>query len=497
MRGWWMLVGLVLSGPASAQDDFRLDAVLVAPFVATPSELGEDAALLRARVEEALSVDNVLVPLADVPDMPGGTPADLYVLACPDAQYDGCAFALGEHAGADWVVGGEVRPVVGALSLTLRFVEVSSARVLLVTELEVEDPRDGVVGEQAAGLLAAVLSGAIELVDLRIDRSTVIRAEAMDDQELEEAAQELDALEDELGEAERDDRRRGRRERLTLADLAAYEGRDDATPWDDLGLTKAQYVRMRNDGVDLPTFRRRLRGRMGELRVGGTAFTLGTGPWTQVSETWYARNALTLELADQIVVEDLDEGFWRAWEIDVGFGVLPWLDVGGFFGPQLITWRGRVQPAVEGEELRLREPVEQVATTWHAGGRVQVAPGPAWPARPVVGVGVRWWSGRPRSDFLVAPDGVVEVQKPWLLFLEVTAGAEVDIDRWLQLWARADLDFPLAGAPASEVRRGGALLPGAPSARSGDEPLAVGASLGFTFRIRLRPKWTPSPRRVE
>jgi len=279
-----------------------------------------------------------------------------------------------------------------------------------------------------------------------------------------------------------------KRLQLTGKDLDEMMAREGGAPWVRWGWTRDAYRRFRNQGATRAAWERRLRGRQGEILIGGSVLGLASGPWVQRWEGWYARDPDTLDIAEQALVLDLDRGLERAWELQLGVGVLPWLEVYAFGGPSVLTWRWREVQVVPGDEDRRGTPelADKTVSTWKVGGRVGFAPFPVWPARPVLHAGVAYWQGTD-STTVVQPTITLDPLPPsWMVLVQLQPGAEIDLGRLAYAWVRADVAIPLAGRVAQEDATPGTLLDGRPRPDIADDGISVGALLGVTFRIHLR-----------
>lgn len=485
------LLLLLLAAPpaARAQDDaFRVDSVLVASLDPADPALRADATALRDLLHATLSRERVTVPMADVAPFRGYS-ADIYLQACPPGQYVDCAFVIGQRAATDWVIAGELKAVEGGLQVLVSFVDVRSASLLLQVPVQFEGPDDDDAAVAVARLLVGLLDGSLQAVDVRQLEGATPTEAAVDPAALQAAADELALLEEEEGTVDRGDRRQGRRARIPRSALDDYEGGELIPPWEGLALTPEQWRRWQNSGRTLADWRYRVRGRQGELLIGLSLVGVGWGPWTQIYEAWYAIDDFDLELSEQFVMQDLAPGLLRSWEGSLGVGVLPWLDVGVFGGPRVAPYRWRVQRLVENDDNpRLLEPQEQVVTTWHVGGRVTFAPMPTFTVRPTVGLGVVAWWGRSQARTVAVPDGLESLDATRMVLLQASPGVEVSVTRHLNLWARADVEVPVARRVDGPVIFGGAALPGRPSPDADDEGVSVGGAIGATVMVRVRPK---------
>lgn len=487
---WLLMLPNVL-----AQDDapLTLDSVVVSPFEPTDPALRPDAERLRGVVERALAASHLVVPLAEVRPFTGYGP-EVYVRSCPEGRYVDCVLVVAQRAGVDWTIGGQVRATEGGLIADLFFVRVRDGTLVLDVEVGFDGEDDPGTAATIGPVLDALVQGQAQPTDVRLDPSAAPDPDGLDASALEAASDELDALEAEEGAAARGERGEGQRERVGREEILRWSDTDATPPWEHAKLTSSQWLRWRNSGRTLPDFKSRARGRQGEILVGLQLIGLSWGPWNQAWDGWYALDDFSLDLSDQYVQMDLQPGLARSWELSLGAGPLPWLDVQVFGGVRLLPWRYTLARFVEGSPPRAPESGERTEAAWMVGGRVTFAPMPAFPARPIVQAGVLHVWGTPQSRVIAAPEGLAALEAVRWLLIQANVGVEVDLGRWLHAWARAEVEVPLGRQVPDPVLLGGEPLVGRPSPNTSDESIAVGGAVGLTARIRIHPKGRPSKR---
>jgi hypothetical protein len=270
-----------------------------------------------------------------------------------------------------------------------------------------------------------------------------------------------------------------------MGDLAHFDGMEGGTPWERVRMGKREFVRYRNSGSSLAEWARRQRGRQGELLIHASLITLGEGPWRQSYQAWYALEAVDLQQVEQVVLLDQARMLDRSWDFGISAGVLPWLEVGVFGGPRLSVFEHRVQRVVEGEEPRRRAFEQQVVNTWSVGGRVGFVPLPTFVARPSAHLGLYYWQGNRQDKIIEVPEGIAEVERNWMLLVQVSPGVEVSVGKHFYVWGRLQVDVPVAGRVAQMVDSAGVLLADHPTVDTTDDGVQVGGSLGLTARIDL------------
>jgi hypothetical protein len=477
--------------PADAQEiTFRIDTVLVAAPSHLQSLPKARAAEVHAAVAKAVARRHLTVTMEEVRPFENYD-ATIYLESCPPGRYDGCSWVIGQRAGADWVVGFElVAQPDGALLAEVHYIDVAENQLLHVARATfgaVGSVQDTIVAGQLAEVLDQVIAGEYAVFDLRGDVEAAAAAEAeaarFEAQRIETEGLELADFERDLGELERNE---------AVADVArvrardlTWDGREDASPWERVGLSRSQYARFKNTRASLPDFRSRARGRQGELLI-GTGLGVGVGPFEQAWEGWYGLDAADLSVVERATSLELRRGdVDPTWHGELGVGVLPWLDVTGFAGVRPSEWWWRVQQVVEGEDVVLREPSRKVVSGWFAGGRVSFAPLPTYPARPTLGVGAMAWTGPRPERVVAAPQQLAVLERSWMALVQLTPGVEVNLGSHLALWGRASVEIPVAGRVAQLDSNAGAVLTDWTDPSAQGDGVGVSGQIGLTARVRF------------
>lgn len=454
----WFL-GACLVGSAQADDEvFRLDAVFVSVF-RTEDPADEPAArAIEARLVRALGERHLVVPLDDVPPFEDYS-AEVYLRSCAREHLAGCAYVIGARGGADWAVDGFVEFVPGTSIALVQTTIVDVARVREVVTFQVR--LDGSNDAAWAGAVASMidrLSGQDEPDDLReLDKLAAAEREARRRAlEREAVAQSLEAL---MGSPERvelrDDRRLLEPPRVTASQIARYRRQEGAPPWERVGLTASQYRRYRNSAVDLASFRERLAGRAGRVIVRGALGGGRTAGRVSYDARW-AIDPVSTQIVGLEATTQVAGGGAFGGELEVGLGLLSWLDVSVGIGSRA----GRHDWLVHAESTeRPREPQDRVVTSasdLEIVARVTVAPLPLGPVRPLILGGVGWWGG-PRVtkqiDFSTVPS-LGPPKRPSALRPRLGGGVEVDASAAVRLFARAEVVVPLGSGLSQRSEQG-------------------------------------------
>lgn len=465
-----MLLVLLALAPALAADPASPTPVLVSAFQPQNPEAGGLAALIEAAVAQRLVARPELRVLA-VEDAPAfqDYAARTYMDACPPGDAVGCTLVVGERAGARYAVTGSVQALPGSARVTVSLIDVAGARVMITFRSDLPVGQDTAFADAVADLVIAAMRGEVGgEVDIREDAPEKRRPS-------EEEVAELLASGDLGVVSEVATRARITRPVLTMADLAGQGGGEVEEPWTRLGMKPEEYLRYRNSGLPLQEWRARALGRQSQLVLRSYL-----GWWRGPSDTLY-RNRYAYDAT--LVVEDS----WSATvprtgngvtgALEVGFGLLPWLDVAvaGGLAPGDYTvdvaWdQGTSTPV----ELHQR-------SAWF-GPRVNVALFPTSALRPTFGAGATLLRTHAVSDFAAVPAQAYVFPAEWLVSGHLHAGGEARLNDHLDAFVRVPLDVRVAGGAVREQRQttNSALVPVAPAA---DSRVAVGVLVGLQVRL--------------
>lgn len=493
-QGWWVLAGMLFSGVAHAQVDIKLEIEQVMPIPVQASErsLAADAEQIDRTMEAILGETQVLRSIDDVPRFEEQAyDARTYMASCPPGQYPGCMLVVAQRLDEiDWAIGGVLEPTdlgAGEKQLTVHIIDVNGSREVMAFGVVVGGAtNDSEVLRSVAGLFDSVVAGLAEEVDVRGDLDDPMAQEAFEDRRQRLIAASLAQLEQQLGEVIREDIAMGRLEapKLTRKDLEEYSDRDDTPPWQKLRMSRASYLRFENSGVSLVDWRRRLRGRLGQIllraNVGG-----GPGPWGLHHEGRWLRgfDVASGQFVD-LAVRQYQEARYTgssSLQLEVGFGVAPWVEVAGVFGLRNAPFTYRFKQDVDGEPAIPGRLNQTPGGTNEFGGRVQFVPMPTYQVRPTAHVGVFSWQGVGLS-----PDPpLVDLAAPKATYLQLGAGAELSAGRYLNLFLRGHKNVQLAGTFFDELQQGEVNR-----LENFEEPLrdarmGWGIQVGFQVRISL------------
>jgi hypothetical protein len=484
--GWWG-AGLAVAqdAPAPAAPVFNADTVLVTTFQPETPDADADVDRLYHLLADRLGQSNAVVPMSKVPRFePQGYDAAVYMRGCPPGKYAGCALVLGQRAQTDRAIGCTVRRdpdefEVGKTNLviTVHLVDVAEASEVASFALPVPPDKEPQTVEGIARLFDDVVHGDYERRDVRPDGPS---ADEVADEKArqQQIAASLSELEQQLGTAVRtEDVGRIEPPRVTKADLAAYEGREETPPWQPLGLSPSQYRRYANSHQDIQSWRTTGQGRFAKVVFRATAGG-GGGPW---SESYRAQTLLSeadLQPVDSVqFVEVVDHGA-AVGDLELGLGVTPWLDV--TFAAAIRNGQAEYlrDEDVQNQISVPSRPTSYAMSSWQEGVRATFAPFPRWPARPTAAVGVARWSGAG----IPASDRFPRLAAPNATLVEVLPGVEADATPLVALTLRGLVSVPVASTYVRQTDSGTPTMEDRPQP-NGERGIGVGVEAGLVFRI--------------
>ncbi len=506
MRTAPLLLSL-LAVPAFAQDDgetverpsFSLDSVFMAPFHADDPAFQADASRLSAAILTELGKEKLVLDVDDV-DPFEDYDAATYLEACPPGRYLGCVFVLADRGDAEWGIGGEVQAGESGPEVTVSYVDTNRARVVFAFTVALDGADDAAFVGGVGQTLDWLIGGAAESDDLRGEIADARDAWESGKLDNEDAARALVGLQEELGAMLDLDRVELRPPKLTASDLAKYREDDARNPWEAVGMTEHQYLRYRNSGLHLEAWRAFALGRARSvmLRAGGG---FGAGPYDHGYDVRYVLG-LTDGVYSEIEVSTLQElrnGSGAVGLLELGVGILPWLEVDGTLKVRTGTYSYFQHQEVEGDNnTLLKDPTEVPIATMQFGGRVVVAPLPTYVARPTLGAGLSLWRGVPVESQWGIPEFAPALGTPSLVAFEVSPGAEVSPGGPLILFARADISLAF-GKRTWNAHEGQELLENVVTPL-GSTPLGVDFVVGVALKlgpiggvpeVRTEEEWEP------
>ena len=429
------------------------DQVLVAPFQGVEEARRGLALELTRSLERKLSTNNALVDVAQVPDFDEyGYTANIYMQACPDGEYAGCAMVVGQRAESEWVVGASLQTVIppdsdegGLYGLTVHVVDVLGTQELVRFAINFRLDEKEQILDVIVDVFGEVLRGVHDDVDERKEGLSVEGTTGLSSVQEEAVMNTLAEFEKSHGPVERRTVK-GSLEapKFTREDLAQFRDREDGTPWDRIGLSEDQYLRFRNAGMALADWKMRALGRKGSLvfRVEGSG---GSGPYHGSYVGKYARFSVNSLEAVSPVVErselyQLTSGAMGSARLEVGVGLTSQIEVG--WSTRLMA----VQVTTLEDEQKVDEAnpeVDPKTESRSASEQGVYVKGLWWPDRsasPTLRVGAARWVG---SSPTLIDDELTQPTLPTQTLLQVSPGMEFRALPALDVHAGLGLDFAM------------------------------------------------------
>jgi len=468
--------------------------VFVSPFQPGNAEAAGIAGMMSSFLEAELSRrPNVsVIPVDTVPpvhDMVAAT----YLDSCPPGQQVGCAFVVGEVAAADYALTGTVQSDVQGTRVEVTIIDVLSSREAMSFVAVLGAGEDARFAEGVASVLTAVIRGDAGRVE---DIRDLTVAEAPD---YSAAAAQLAQLSAELGDIETQTSRAGAvivPPQITAEEISDRMDREGVKPWERLGLGPDEYLRWRNSGEDLETWRSRHDGRKQRLMIrAGFGFFQG-------SVDGVFRGVAAMENRQLTVIEGYSwqtmaggSGFLS--EFGVGYGLTPELEVGAVFGLASGQYQTRVESIVfDPENGRVQDsgetPVLKYTNSNHYFGLYsQYAFRPAAKFRPLVGAGILRWVGDTVDGKEQVPESLGTFDAPSVWMMQFKGGAEVEVSRLIDLFVHVPVTVNLGGSVSDTFNKGEALNPetGQPYIDTGSDkppsPSPVGGGLIVGLQLKF------------
>ncbi len=515
MRQWaaGLVAALSLSAPAGAQEGgFKLTNILVTSIEADQPFLLGEAERVQGLIEDALDdhwaivTMDMVVPFADYD-------AEVYLRSCPQGQYIGCVFVLGERAKTVWTVGGRISAVQGGYRLDVSIIDVAKAQVVTTFDVDLDGSNDAQFQQGLVQVFQAMLSNDLQQLDVRGDQDALQVAAAeqreRDARARDFVASSIDEVEEEqelvrgtVGEDARygdldeedDDRRSDRR--IDFEEEVDEPHGGGLHPWEQAGLSKLQYRAYKRSKMKLRDFRPRLQGRKGDLllRLG---MGVNSGPWGQRHETWWAQdhtanpnNLQAEDILEQAMVQDQRSVLAFAGELGIGYGVASWLDMELYGSVKAADYQYRLVREVRGIEEE--QPTKSTSgSSYLAGLRFNGTFLPALTVHPTVSLGASYWTGVRITSKVSNIEPLLvtdDVPANNMVFADVGAGVAADLGKTIIFYGRVDLNVPVAGRHYQSVHYGEGHLSQVPEASRALEGGALGgmgfgASLGLQMRF--------------
>ena len=493
----------LIGGIAAAQDfddpvedvmDGGSATVFVSPFQPGSAEAAGLAGMMSSFLEAELSRQPsvTVIPVDSVPPVHDMV-ASIYLDSCPPGQQVGCAFVVGEVAAADYALTGTVQSDTQGTRVEVTIIDVLSSREAMSFVAVLGAGEDARFAEGVASVLTAVVRGEAGRVE---DIRDLTVAEAPD---YSAAAAQLAQLSAELGDIETQTARSGAvitPPQVTAEEISDRMDREGVKPWERLGLGPDEYLRWRNSGEDLETWRSRHAGRQQRLIV-RAGFGFFQGPVDGVYRGVAAMENRQLNVIEGYSWQTMAGGSGFLSEFGIGYGLTPELEVGAVFGLASGQYQTRVESIVfDPENGRVQDsgetPILKYTNSNHYIGLYsQYAFRPASAFRPLVGAGILRWVGDTVDGKEAVPESLGTFAAPSVWMMQFKGGAEFEASRLIDLFVHVPVTVNLGGASSDTFSKGEALNPetGQPYIDTGSDkppsPPAVGGGLIVGMQLKF------------
>ena len=355
----WFPVLFLLCLPASAQEDDGEDdrryeepdqdlsiplpedegrekrtpqSLLVVPLLALDSESAASSRAISRILTEGLAERRHLdvYRMSQVPSIYDGdkdVEAALYMRGCPPDQELGCQLILGEKVDVDRVVSGNCMQAGTMASVAITVLNVPLAELEYSFEVELEPGRFSELME-ALELTLEQLADPFDENEV-VDETALLEAE-LDRRKAAKERAAMRALDLMLPDSAFEPLASSReiaREQITEEDLLAQEEAElISTDWEDVGLTKRQYVVWHNSRLSLDEWKERKANHFLQPLIGLSIGYVGGPLGVHFQGNWILEEDNLSNVVDSRSLQQPSggKGFWAA--ATLGFGFTTFLD---------------------------------------------------------------------------------------------------------------------------------------------------------------------------
>jgi len=454
--------------------------ILVAPFQPLTLESKGISTLLHVYLEPRLDGDpDLRVVPVDEAGVVFDQSAALYLDSCPPDDQVGCAIVVAEANQIPFAVAGTVQAEDEGTSAHVWVIDVNNMR-------QVDFPwalngDDDALARQITDQMNALIRGEVGVpVDARFQKKGPSEDELARQSQRDQDAAELEAEGSQV-------RRLGKRQqtelvqqKLTTADIADQMEGDSVSPWERLGMGPREYLRYKNSGMSLLTWRERSAGHKGQVLIRPTVGVL-RGPVDAEYYGRYERSASTLQVVEGYAWQAPMTASGPTLGLSAGYGVLPGVEVGLCFGEALGTFVADISALTEGDPVRERDP--QTYSAWSTTAGVVVLGSFLQTAniRPVVGGHLLIWRSSAVQDHVLPPDELATFDAPMMGLAGVVLGVEARLGPHLDAFAHVPVDAVVFGGDPTVQHDGDGYLP-----TLVDPPSLSPAGAGLLLGVQVR-----------
>ena len=483
-----MISTFLLLNTVLAQEPDSL--VMVAPVRSTKSseKAGDGLAwLLRNQLRaEGLGVAIVDKYIASVNDKDS---ADEYLTSCMSSDGKGyrvCVQLIAEANKWDYAISIEIFPTETGYQVQAWIIDVFQDQQISTPALNID--KSGF--DQWATIVTATYKNVLKNGIQKTDN----RKEVVDDnvrlREIGEGFEEISS--DDLPDI---DQVASTREDLTKEDIEKMT-LEDVPPWEEIGLTGKQYLdfynaQNRNRGFTLSKWKQRMNGKFGYLTLGisgGYSFLPSKGSYYGYRLRSSDLSA-TLETYAEQTVQNAGLGLI---EFSVGVGVLPQVELVGFYGIGSSTYDVSLWWITIDNNQPSNLDTDVTQSISYFGGRTNISLPSLKNLRPVLGASVTLWQGNSGYDYFGQPELQEEfpdLGSPSMLILAAEPGLELRTGDRVDVWLRVPISYSIVQNSPSSVQSVDELQYTDRLSVEGYSPLGYGMMAGLRIYV---PVFTPS-----
>ena len=442
-----------LEDPIDGFDDGDTATVFVSPFQPRNDAAAGLAAMMSAFLESQLqSIPELsVIPVYEAPSVHDMS-AELYLESCPPGQAIGCAFVVGEVAGAQYAVTGSIQSDTDGTLVEVAIIDVRTSREAMSFVAQLGLGEDERFAEGVASVLVAVVRGeAGRLEDIR----DLTEAPEVD---YSAAAAQLAELAEELGDVRTSTTRSSTlidRPEMTEEDLSERMDREGTKPWERVGLTPQQYMQWKNSDEPLEQWKSRASGRRAQVILRGSG-GFGYGPVDGRYNGSYVREVVDgqFTLAEMYAWQSQESGGGVFTEAAMGVGLSPVWELGIQGGYASGRYNRTVLSKVMNNTAAPPKEDDFSNTNLYIGPTVLAAFAPGAKMRPLLGVGAMYWMGDGVDEKESLPEELETFPGPTLVLIQAKTGLEFRVSKNVDFFAHVPLTAVVAGSDTAVAHTG-------------------------------------------
>jgi hypothetical protein len=482
-----MFSWLLFSSTLFAQDSL----LMISPVRTTETSLNAGKKLNKL-LERQIQKDGFGVAIVDeyIASINEQDKALDYLDSCMMADGEGyrvCVQQIAEANKWDYAISVEVKPLDTGYRVKAWIIDVFGDQQISTPELDLQ--------ESGYSQWATIVSLTYQNVVKNGIQSADLRQEDMSQSDL------LSFMEEELKDAKVDelpdiDTAESVRENLTQDDIERF-AEEDVPPWEEIGLTGDQYLQFYNTQNKIPGFtlskwKQRMNGKFGYLSLG-----LSTGVQFLPSKgAYYAyrlRSSDLIATLETYANQNIQNSATRMIEVSVGVGVLPQLELTGFFG---MGWNkydiDTYWITIDNNQPSHMDEEAPQSLSYYGGSAILSLPS-LKSLKPMIGLSACYWQGNSGYDYFLPAlqTEFPDLGAPSMLVLGVEPGLQYRAGATFDILLRLPVTYSMVNNAPATMQSVDELQYEIPEDHipDGFTPLGYGVLLGVKLYI---PLFTPS-----